>query len=158
MEHPKNVGDREDQSNSNENEEIQFSNTVNQRNPLDLSWTKKASYGKDVAILRSQKGKRSPHSENCSNAVQISTNCTYGWESYGSKIIRASFKTKKEGISMNIIQCYAPTNDRYGDIKDQFYELLQSIIEKCSRKDLHILMEDLNAKVIIDNSGYEDIM
>ncbi|VDP62249.1 unnamed protein product [Schistosoma curassoni] len=34
-----------------------------------------------------------------------------GWESHGPRIIRASFKTKKEGISMNIIQCYAPTND-----------------------------------------------
>ncbi|VDP08790.1 unnamed protein product, partial [Schistosoma margrebowiei] len=34
----------------------------------------------------------------------------------------------------------------------------QSIIEKCPRKDLIILMGDLNAKVGIDNTGYEDIM
>ncbi|VDP50706.1 unnamed protein product, partial [Schistosoma curassoni] len=59
---------------------------------------------------------------------------------------------------MNIIQCYAPTNDSNDDIKDQFYERLQSIIEKCPRKDLTILMVDLNAKVGIDNTGYEDIM
>ncbi|CAH8550340.1 unnamed protein product [Schistosoma guineensis] len=59
---------------------------------------------------------------------------------------------------MNIIQCYAPTNDSNDDIKDQFYERLQSIIEKCPRKDLTILMGDLNAKVGIDNTGYEDIM
>ncbi|VDP23203.1 unnamed protein product [Schistosoma margrebowiei] len=59
---------------------------------------------------------------------------------------------------MNIIQCYAPTNDSNDDIKNQFYERLQSVIKKCPRKDLTILMGDLNAKVGIDNTGYEDIM
>ncbi|VDP87076.1 unnamed protein product [Schistosoma mattheei] len=59
---------------------------------------------------------------------------------------------------MNIIQCYAPTNDSNDDIKGQFYEQLQSVVEKCPRKDLTILMGDLNAKVGIDNTGGEDIM
>ncbi|VDP32910.1 unnamed protein product [Schistosoma margrebowiei] len=59
---------------------------------------------------------------------------------------------------MNVIQCYAPTNDSNDDIEDKFYERLQSILEKCPRKDLTILMGDLNAKVGIDNTGYEDIM
>ncbi|VDP32692.1 unnamed protein product [Schistosoma margrebowiei] len=59
---------------------------------------------------------------------------------------------------MNSIRYLALTNDSNDDIKDQFYERLQSIIEKCSRKDLTILMGDLNAKVGIDNTGYEDIM
>ncbi|VDP49353.1 unnamed protein product [Schistosoma margrebowiei] len=81
-----------------------------------------------------------------------------GWESHGSRIIKASLKTKKDGISMNIIQCYAPTNDSNDDIENQFYERLQSVIEKCPRMDLTILMGDLNAKVRIDNTGYEDIM
>ncbi|VDP74033.1 unnamed protein product [Schistosoma mattheei] len=80
-----------------------------------------------------------------------------GWESHGSRIIKASFKTKEEGITKNIIQCYAPTNDSNDDIKDQFYERLQSINEKCPTKDLTILMGDLN-EVGIDNTGYEDIM
>ncbi|VDP35225.1 unnamed protein product [Schistosoma margrebowiei] len=59
---------------------------------------------------------------------------------------------------MNIIQCYAPTNDHNKDAKDQFYDRLQSIIEKCPTKDLAILMGDFNAKVGTDNTGYEDIM
>ncbi|VDO50443.1 unnamed protein product [Schistosoma margrebowiei] len=89
---------------------------------------------------------------------KVARNALVVWESHGSKIIKASFKTKKKGITMNIIQCNAPTNDSNDDIKDQFYERLQSIIEKCPRKDLTILMGDLNAKVGIDNTGYEDIM
>ncbi|VDO59383.1 unnamed protein product [Schistosoma margrebowiei] len=89
---------------------------------------------------------------------KVAQNALVGWESHGSRIIKASFKTKKEGILMNIILFYAPINDSNDDVKDQFYERLQSIIDKCPRKDLTILMGDLNAKVGIENTGYEDIM
>ncbi|VDP80890.1 unnamed protein product, partial [Schistosoma curassoni] len=80
------------------------------------------------------------------------------WESHGPRIIKASFKTKKEGISMKIIQCYAAYQRYNEDAKDQFYNRLQSIVEKCPTKDLTILMGDFNAKVGTDNAGYEDIM
>ncbi|VDP83695.1 unnamed protein product [Schistosoma mattheei] len=85
-------------------------------------------------------------------------NALIGWESHEPRTIKASFKTKKEGISINIIQCYALTNDYNEDAKDQFYNRLQSIIEKCPTNDLTILMGDLNAKVGMKNTGYEDIM
>ncbi|VDP75383.1 unnamed protein product [Schistosoma curassoni] len=89
---------------------------------------------------------------------KVARNALVGWGSHGSRIIKASFKTKKEGITMNIIQCYAPTSDSNDDIKDQVYERLQSIIEKCPRNERTILMGHLKAKVGIDNTGYEDIM
>ncbi|VDO69082.1 unnamed protein product [Schistosoma curassoni] len=62
-------------------------------------------------------------------------NALVGWESHGSRIIKVSFKTKKEGITMNIIQCYAPTNDSNNNNKDQLYDRLQSII--VPKKKLH---------------------
>ncbi|VDP66862.1 unnamed protein product [Schistosoma curassoni] len=44
-----------------------------------------------------------------------------GWEPRGPKIIKASLKTKKGGITMNVIQCYAQNNDSNDDDKDQFF-------------------------------------
>ncbi|VDO69292.1 unnamed protein product [Schistosoma mattheei] len=41
-------------------------------------------------------------------------------ESYESRVIKAPFKTKKEGIIVNVIQCYAPTNHSNDDDNDQF--------------------------------------
>ncbi|VDP32985.1 unnamed protein product [Schistosoma margrebowiei] len=86
------------------NEEIQFGSTVNQRNPLHLSWTEKPSYQRDAAIHRSRIGKCFTHLWSRSYAVQIARNALLGWESHGSRIIKASFKTNKERILMNVIQ------------------------------------------------------
>ena len=113
----------------------------------------------EMLLYSGHEGENAPHTQGV--ALMLSKearNALVGWESHGPRIIKASFRTKKQGITMNVIQCYAPTNDSNDDDKDQFYERLQSIIEKCSRKDLTILMGDLNAKVGVDNTGYEDII
>ncbi|VDP11358.1 unnamed protein product [Schistosoma margrebowiei] len=108
MERSNNVGNREDQSNSNGNDEIQLSSTGNQRNPLDPSWTEKASYGRDAAMLRSRRGKCSTHSGSRFNAIQSSTKCTYMMGISRIQTHQSIIQNKKGWISMNIIQCYAP--------------------------------------------------
>ncbi|VDP54178.1 unnamed protein product [Schistosoma mattheei] len=103
-------------------------------------------------------GKNAPHTQTVAPVLsKEARNELIECESHEPRISKASFKTK-EGITMNAILSYAPTNDSNDDNKDQFYKKLQSIIAECQRKDLTILMGDLNAKVEMDNTEYEDIM
>ena len=59
---------------------------------------------------------------------------------------------------MNVIQCYALTNDSEDEVKDQFYHRLQSVIDNFPKRDVTILMGDFNAKIGSDNIGYEEVM
>ena len=81
-----------------------------------------------------------------------------GWATHGPRIIAASFQTKERRISMDMIQCYAPTNDSEDEVKDQFYHRLQSVIDNFSERDVTILMGDFNAKIGSDNIGYEQVI
>ena len=81
-----------------------------------------------------------------------------GWEPVNSRIITAKFTTKKKDIRLNNIQCYAPTNDAEEEKKDDFCRQLQAVLGRKGAKDITILMGDFNAKIGIDNTGYEDVM
>ena len=80
------------------------------------------------------------------------------WEPVNSCIITAKFTTKKKDIRLNIIQCYAPTNDAEEEKKDDFYQQLQAVLDRRGAKDITTLIGDFNAKIGMDNTGYEGIM
>ena len=80
------------------------------------------------------------------------------WEAHGPRIITASFRTTKEKIKMNVIQCYAPMNTSEKEEKEEFYDKLQNILDKYPEKETTILMGDFNAKVGKVNIGYEEVM
>ena len=78
------------------------------------------------------------------------------WEPVSPRILTARFNSK--GRKVTILQCYAPTNTADEEEKEDFYEQLPAILDKTPRRDLKILMGDLNAKVGADNRNREIIM
>ena len=81
-----------------------------------------------------------------------------GWEALGPRIITTIFRTTEKRIAMNIIRCYASTNDSDDQIKQDFYNQLQSAIQRYTEIGIPILMGDINSKIGSDNTGYEKIM
>ena len=81
-----------------------------------------------------------------------------GLEPVSPRIITSRFRATAKRISLNIIQCYAPTNDADEDTKEEYYQLLEETIRKCNKKDKTLVMGDMNAKVGNDNTGFEEIM
>ena len=66
-----------------------------------------------------------------------------GWEAHGPRIIIASFRTTKKIVNIDVIQCYAPTNDADEEEKVNFYQQLQTLVQRRSRRNIMLLMGDL---------------
>ena len=108
-------------------------------------------------LLYSGKPDGSTHEEGV--GLLISKESKYSlleWDAVSSRIITARFKSSARNIT--VINAYAPTNLATPEVKDEFYEQLQSVLNKIPRRDIKVLLGDLNAKVGNDNAGREDIM
>lgn len=77
--------------------------------------------------------------------------CLLNWKPINERILTARFKTRARNVS--IIQCYAPTEDTECEKKDHFYLQLDETLREIKRKDIVVLMGDLNAKVESQNSS-----
>ena len=104
-------------------------------------------------------GEHATHSEGVAFMISTQAKKTLiGWEPVSPRIITTKFKTNHKRISLNIIQCYAPTNDADDETKEEFYQLLKETTRKLSTRDITIIMGDINAKVGTDNTGFEEVM
>ena len=78
------------------------------------------------------------------------------WVRVSPKIITARFNSK--GRKVTLINCYTPTNNTADELKQGFYDSLQGVLDHTPRRDIRILMGDLNAKIGSDNTGRERII
>ena len=77
-----------------------------------------------------------------------------GWEAHGPRIITATFQTTNHRINMNLVQCYAPTNNDSEDEKEDFYQKLQAIVQELPSRNLVKLAGlNLNSKCYLHNAG-----
>ncbi|VDP66908.1 unnamed protein product [Schistosoma mattheei] len=73
----------------------------------------------EMLLYSGHEEEHAPHTQGVALMLfEVARNALVGWKSHGFRIIKVSFKTKKEGITMNIIQCYAPTNDSNDTIEE----------------------------------------
>ena len=68
------------------------------------------------------------------------------WEPVSERIITARFTSK--GRNVTIIHCYAPTNSAEFEEKETFYQHLQTVTQKLPKRDIQVVMGDMNAKIV----------
>ncbi|OCT72028.1 hypothetical protein XELAEV_18035012mg [Xenopus laevis] len=70
------------------------------------------------------------------------------WTPISDRMIKACFRS----------QCYAPTNSSDTEKKEYFYQQLHETPRKANKRDIIIIMGDMNANIGTDNEGLEHVM
>ena len=68
--------------------------------------------------------------------------CVRSWWYVSERIVVV--KPKVEGEWLLLVQVYAPTNGSRSEVQEHFYNELQKVTEKVGRKEILIVMGDLN--------------
>jgi exonuclease III len=77
------------------------------------------------------------------------------WEPISDRTMTASFRSLFRNIA--IIQCYAPTEIAEIENKAAFYQLLNETLNKVKRRNIKIMLGDMNAQKGPENEGLEDM-
>ena len=78
------------------------------------------------------------------------------WEPVNDRIIMVRLQSRYTKVT--IIQVYAPTNTASDTEKDEFYGLLQQILDATPEYDMKIVLGDFNAQIGGENEGWEEAM
>ena len=79
--------------------------------------------------------------------------CLDSWRPISDRIIEA--RSFSRCIRTTVIQVYAPVNEADDEVKDDFYEQLQKIVDEVLRHDMLLVAGDWNAKVSEQQLGEE---
>ena len=67
------------------------------------------------------------------------------YELHNERLCKVRIKWKYNNI--NLINAYAPTEDMTEEIKEQFYDDLQTMVHSVPKSDITIILGDVNAKL-----------
>ena len=81
------------------------------------------------------------------------------WQPHGPRIMEAYFKTSDKNISLRIIVAYAPTEQANTDVKNEFYDQLDSVYKNGHKgRDLTMLLGDFNTQLGSNNENVEEVV
>uniref|UniRef100_A0A914URD9 Reverse transcriptase domain-containing protein n=1 Tax=Plectus sambesii TaxID=2011161 RepID=A0A914URD9_9BILA len=76
-----------------------------------------------------------------------------GWKPINDRIITARFASAH--VRTTVIQVYAPTEQAGEAEKDDFYNVLQAVMDETPKHDLKLVIGDMNAQFSIERHGFE---